>query len=250
MPAVEATLLSALDVARQTSVQQAQNGVCYATYGELSPAAADVQRIIEAVPKVMAQALSRKAYFFVPLTLPENEADAPMISSAVTEELSERAVCHRNVASAGSEMVFISTGIMADRFALAFEMFINVGHGFVDNAGVSPEFAEVAWKHAEQDVRGETSHDAHESRKRARQGTGHNAKIDEKARGEFLEAAFADAIAVYLLSLTLDVDYYELREREYPLLAPRQLGERLRKVADLFPPNPGYEFAIRYRRRG
>ena len=73
---------------------------------------------------------------------------------------------------------------------------------------------------------------------------------DEKARGEFLEAAFADAIAVYLLSLTLDVDYYELREREYPLLAPRQLGERLRKVADLFPPNPGYEFAIRYRRRG
>jgi len=250
MTAAEATLLSALDVARQTPVQQAQNGICYATYGELPAAAHDIQRIVEAVPKVMVEALSRKAYFFVPLTLPEGENDTPMISSAVTEELSERAVCHRNVASAGSEMVFISTGIMADRFALAFELFINVGHGFVDNAGVSPEFAEVAWKHAEQDARGETSQDAHDCRKRARQGVGHNAKIDEKARGEFLEAAFADSIAVYLLSLTLDVDYFELREREYPLLAPRQLGERLRKVADLFPPNPGYEFAIKYRRRG
>jgi hypothetical protein len=28
------------------------------------------------------------------------------------------------------------------------------------------------------------------------------------------------------------------------------LAERLRKVAELFPPNPGFEFAIYYRRRG
>jgi hypothetical protein len=250
MSTAEATMLSALEVAQQTAVQQAQNGVCYAVYGDVSSAAGDVLNIVEAVPKVMAQALSRKAYFFVPLALPDGDRDTPLISSVITEELSERAVCHRNVTSGASEMVFISTGIMADRFALAFEFFINVGHGFVDNAGVSPAFTELAWKHAEQDVRGETSQDAHESRKRARQGTGHNAKIDEKARGEFFEAAFADAIAVYLLSLTLDVDYYELREREYPLLAPRPLGERLRKVAELFPPNPGYEFAVKYRRRG
>jgi hypothetical protein len=74
--------------------------------------------------------------------------------------------------------------------------------------------------------------------------------IDEKERGLFLEAAFSDAVAIYLLSLALDFDYSELREREYPLLAPTALAARLRVVAGLFPPNAGYEFAVRYRRRG
>jgi len=46
------------------------------------------------------------------------------------------------------------------------------------------------------------------------------------------------------------VDYYELREREYPLLAPSALAARLRKVAELFPPNPGFQFNIFYKRRG
>ena len=62
-------------------------------------------------------------------------------------------------------------------------------------------------------------------------------------------SAFSDALAIYLLSLAVDFDYSELREREYPLLAPAALAERLRLVAHLFPPNPGYEFSIRYRRR-
>jgi hypothetical protein len=48
----------------------------------------------------------------------------------------------------------------------------------------------------------------------------------------------------------LDVDYQDLRERDYPLLAPAELAERLRKIAELFPPNPGFEFAVYYRRRG
>jgi hypothetical protein len=65
----------------------------------------------------------------------------------------------------------------------------------------------------------------------------------------FIEAAFSDSIAIYLLSLSVDFDYSELREREYPLLAPQALAERLRLVARLFPPNAEYEFAIRYRRR-
>ncbi len=73
--------------------------------------------------------------------------------------------------------------------------------------------------------------------------------MDEKARSRFGEAAFADAVAIYLLSLSVDFDYSELREREYPLLAPQALAERLRHVAKLFPPNAGYEFAIKYRRR-
>jgi hypothetical protein len=94
-------------------------------------------------------------------------------------------------------------------------------------------------------VRGETSLDAWEARKLATAG-GPDA---EKYKNEFLAASFADSISIYLLSLCLDVDYYDLRERDYPLLAPSGLAERLRKVAELFPPNPGFEFAIYYKRR-
>jgi hypothetical protein len=46
------------------------------------------------------------------------------------------------------------------------------------------------------------------------------------------------------------VDYRDLRERDYPLLAPSALAERLKKVAELFPANAGFEFAVLYRRHG
>jgi hypothetical protein len=52
-----------------------------------------------------------------------------------------------------------------------------------------------------------------------------------------------------MLSTLLDVDYYDLREREYPLLAPAALEERLKKLAELFPANSGFEFRIHHRRR-
>jgi hypothetical protein len=100
----------------------------------------------------------------------------------------------------GSEGVFISTRLLSDRFSLAFELFINVGHAFVDAAGVPESFSELAWNQAVTDVRGETSLDAWECRAQA-VGGGQNAgreggpKIDEKARTEFIEAAFSDAIA-------------------------------------------------------
>jgi hypothetical protein len=73
--------------------------------------------------------------------------------------------------------------------------------------------------------------------------------VNDKERALYLEAAFSDAVAIYLLSLALDFDYNELREREYPLLSPAALAARLRIVADLYPPNAGYEFAVKYRRR-
>jgi len=75
------------------------------------------------------------------------------------------------------------------------------------------------------------------------------AVADEKERALFVESAFSDAVAIYLLSLALDFDYSELREREYPLIAPAALAARLKLVAELFPPNAEYEFAVKYRRR-
>jgi hypothetical protein len=134
---------------------------------------------------------------------------------------------------------------MDDKFSVAFEFYINVGHAIVERIGVSQAFADLAWKQVEANVRGETSMDAWEARKIAT-GTGPDT---EKAKNEFFASAFSDAISIYLLSLYLDVDYYDLRERDYPLLAPSAMAERLRKVAELFPPNSGFEFAIYHKRR-
>jgi hypothetical protein len=109
-------------------------------------------------------------------------------------------------------------------------------------------------------VRGETSQDAWETRRRAQDigpmgsstGDGRNGQkvIDERSRSSYYESAFSDSLAVYMLSLAVDFDYHDLREREYPLLAAPALAERLRHVASLFPPNAGNDFQILYRRKG
>ena len=49
--------------------------------------------------------------------------------------------------------------------------------------------------------------------------------------------------------MTVDFDYADLREREYPLLAAPALAERLRAINRLYPANDGYHFQILYRRR-
>ncbi|PYV60172.1 MAG: hypothetical protein DMG95_14315 [Acidobacteria bacterium] len=184
------------EVVRETPVSQASNGICYAISGEMNLTASDVDRMVSAVPGSIAGALDRKAYYFVPLTV--NQGDQTVIADRYDIALSDSAVCHRNLELGGSHCVFISTRLMDDKFSIAFEFYINVGHAFVERAGVSREFADLVWKQAESGIRGETS---------------------------------------------------DLRERDYPLLAPNALAERLRKVTELFPPNPGFEFAVYYRRR-
>jgi hypothetical protein len=244
--AAQIPLYTAAKVAQEAAVRQADNGMCYATFGEVHLVTSELEQIVQAVPAVVAVALRHRAYYFVPLAIGEN--DDTMVAPDYSVDLSDRANCHRNVRFGGSECIFISTRLMQDRFALAFEFFINVGHHFVDAIGVPKSFADLAWSQAEADVRGETSHDAWEHRRRALDRS--RSSVDERSKSAFMEAAFADALAVYMLSLTIDFDYADLRERDYPLLAAPALAERLRHMAELFPPNPGYEFEIRYRRRG
>lgn len=231
------------EVVRQTPVSQAANGICFAVAGEVTIGEADLERMVAAVPDPAAAALKRKAYYFVPLTV--NQGDDTVIADRYDVALSDNAVCHRNLDLGDSQCVFISTRLMDDKFSVAFEFYINVGHAVVELAGISQPFAELVWKQVEAGVKGETSLDAWESRKLATT-PGPDA---EKYKNEYFAATFADAISIYLLSLFIDVDYYDLRERDYPLLAPPQMAERLRKVAELFPPNPGYEFNIYYKRR-
>ena len=316
-----ARLVNAAQIAHDTEVRQSPNGVSFATFGETGLADLDLDRMLQTVPTAITAALKANTYYFVPLALREAISDSPdtisasadtpeailkseiaaeptMVASAYTDEFSDAAICHRNVELGhGKRGVFISTRLMGDRFALSFEFFINVAHAFVDQAGVPETFADLVWKQALSNVRGETSIDAWETRNlafgrpanaqpepeppasrryrgamasfsaRQRAFAKENdapatisslnaadqqsapAGIDAKERGPYLEAAFSDAVAIYLLSLALDFDYSELREREYPLLTPAGLAARLRVVAELYPPNPTYEFAVRYRRR-
>jgi hypothetical protein len=332
-------LVRAAQIARDAVVRQSPNGVRFATFGETGVADLDLDRMLQAVPTAITAALNANTYFFVPLAMrepPESledltsrrfshlppAAEPAMVASAYTDEFSDAAICHRNVELGhGKRGVFISTRLMGDRFALSFEFFINVAHAFVDQSGVPPPFADLVWKQALDNVRGETSIEAWESRNvtfgrpadaqpeplQARSARRRSAissfslkqrsfippsasaateqplanqtsvllsnvtlphltasgqtvrepqpvmqtgpPIDEKERGLYLEAAFSDAVAIYLLSLVLDFDYSELREREYPLLSPAALAARLRTVGELYPANPTYEFAVRYRRK-
>lgn len=255
--------LPADQVAHQAALDRASNGLRYTTWGETKVEPAELAHMVSAVPDAIGAALARTAWYFVPLAISAREnsgtghrstaPDATLVAPNSTEELAEQAICHRNVSFRETDGVFISTRLLPDRFALSFEFFINVGHAFVDSAGVPESFTELVWAQALADVRGETSQDAWESRLEAFENrtarSGDLLQVNEKARLSYLEAAFSDSIAIYLLSLTLDFNYSELREREYPLLAPQSLAERLRAINTLFPPNAGYEFAIRYRRR-
>jgi hypothetical protein len=239
----QATTITPAEVVRQTPVSQAANGVCYAIMSNTTIPVTDVERMVAAVPVPVAAALTRKAYYFVPLTV--GQGDDTLIADRYDVTLSDQAVCHRNLNLGDSQCVFISSRLMDDKFSLAFEFFINVAHAFVERAGVPEPFSDLVWKQVEERQRGETGLDAWEFRKAATSNVGDT----ERAKNEYFTATFADAIAIYMLSTFTDVDYYDLREREYPLLAPNALGERLRKVADTFPPNSGFEFNIFYRRR-
>jgi hypothetical protein len=240
-------------VATQVTVGQAANGIHYAAWGETRISDTDLERLVGAVPATLSSALNNRAYYFVPLAIADT--GEVMIAPSYTVDLGDRAICHRNTAFGSTEAVFLSTRLVEDRFGLAFEFFINVAHNFVEAAGVPESFSALAWSQAEAQVRGETSQDAWETRRRAQDNhsaDGRNGQkiIDERSRSSYYESAFSDALAVYMLSLAVDFDYHDLREREYPLLSAPALAERLRHVAGLFPTNPGYEFQILYRRKG
>ena len=235
-------------VATQVTVQQAANGLRYAPWGETRISDADLDKLVGAVPAALAPALANRAYYFVPLAIVDT--GETMVAPAYSVDLGDRAVCHRNASFGATEAVFISTRLVEDRFGLAFEFFINVAHNFVEAAGVPESFASLVWSQAEAQVRGETSQDAWETRRRAQENSAGQKGIDERARNNFFESSFSDALAVYMLAMAVDFDYHDLREREYPLLAAPALAERLRHVAGLFPANPGYEFQIHYRRKG
>jgi hypothetical protein len=274
-------LLPAADAVHATTLAHAHNSLQYGVYGELETTGDTIQRIIEAVPLAIAAALPDHAFIFVPLALGEtSHARDTEIARLHTADLADRAICHRTLPIDGTTYTFISTRLMQDRFALAFELYINVGHQYVDTLAsaktpLPDRFTTLLWSQALADVRGETSQDSYDARKRALelapealqsspslapmptldspdtfpQNLPQTLRDAEEQRTRYFESAYADTLAIYLLSLAIDLDYADLREREYPLLAPAALADRLRLAHDLFPAPQGYDFSIRYRRR-
>src|SRR5204862_5233644 len=171
--AAPAITRSPAEVVRLTPVSQAPNGICYASAGEIAVNSFDLERMVGAVPARIAAALERKAYYFVPLTVGQGEDT--LIADRYDVALSDNAVCHRNLTLGDSQCCFISTRLMDDKFSVAFEFYINVAHAFVERAGVAQEFSDLAWKQVQEKVRGDTSMDAHETRKLAT-GGGHEAE--------------------------------------------------------------------------
>lgn len=276
METLQTDLLSPEVAVEQACLSTAPNGLRYATFGRLdtpNTTPAELARLAGAVPAGLMDGLGRYVYLFVPLALSGTRldgdesasfaaADRTFIAPVYSAALAEKSICHRNARVGDLEYVILSSRLHVDRFALAFEFCINVAHNFVDGAGAPPEFADMVWKQAITGVKGETSIDAWEERaaalgqplaeagKKEPVPAFHTEAVDEKARAAYQASAFADALAIYLLSLTLDFDYADLREREYPLLAAPALAERLRAVNRLFPANDGYRFQILYRRKG
>ena len=183
---VQIELWHAEKVATQVGVTQAANGIHYAVWGENRISETDLERLVSAVPATLSGALENRAYYFVPLAIADT-GDI-MVAPSYSVELGDRAICHRNTVFGSTEAVFISTRLVEDRFGLAFEFFINIAHNFVEAAGVPESFSSLAWSQAEAQVRGETSQDAWETRRRA-QGHDNNGKtIDERARNSYFRS--------------------------------------------------------------
>lgn len=284
--ALQTELLPAETAVAQLQRLTAGNQLHYGLLGEgIGTRSADrphltsegIQRLVNTVPVTLAAALQGTTYAFVPLALSGarlrggdaaeaafQSNDPTLIAAHATPELTDRAICHRNAQVRGADFVFLSAMLHSDSFALAFEFFINVAHDLVDIAGMPPSFGDLLATQTKAGVRGETSMDAWEHRSAAfgpmaddrpsrprptAPAVTLSAEERDRARRDYQHAAFADAVAIYLLSLFLDFDYADLREREYPLLAPPALAARLRAVHALYPPNAGYNFQILYRRR-
>ncbi len=71
--AAQIPLFSAAKVAQDAQVRQADNGLCWASFGEVHNSADELEKIVQAVPAVVAAALRQRAWYFVPLAIGEND---------------------------------------------------------------------------------------------------------------------------------------------------------------------------------
>jgi len=228
------------------AVTEAPNGIHYAMWGETRVSDATWNALWAPCGHAI-RALERRAYYFVPLAIADT--DDTMVAPGYTVDLGDRAICHRNAVFGSTEAVFLSTRLVEDRFGLAFEFFINVAHNFVEAAGVPESFSTLACSRPRPRCAAKPARTpGRPAATRRTAATTRRASMSAPAAPT--SSRLLGFAAIYMLSLAVDFDYHDLRERDYPLLAASALAERLRHVASLFPANQGYEFQVLYRRKG
>ena len=79
-----AIVRSPAEIVQNSPVSQAPNGICFARSGEITIADNDLERMIAAVPVPVAAALSRKAYYFVPLTVTQLGTKSHLLMTKTT----------------------------------------------------------------------------------------------------------------------------------------------------------------------
>ena len=73
---VQTGLIQAAQVAQESELRQSPNGVRFAGFGETNLVAADLERMVQAVPGSVAAALAKRAFYFVPLALADHAFEA------------------------------------------------------------------------------------------------------------------------------------------------------------------------------
>ncbi len=236
-------------VATQVTVGQAANGIHYAAWGETRVTDADLERLVGAVPASLLGRAASRAYYFVPLAIADTGETMIAPSTRSILATAPSAIAMRPLARprpcffrrAWSKIASGWRSSSLSTWPTTLWRLQACRTAFPRWRGRRPRrrcAAKPARMHGRRAAARRTSRNGAEGDRRARRATAS------------IESAFSDALAIYMLSLAVDFDYHDLREREYPLLAAPALAERLRHVASLFPPNPGYEFQILYRRKG
>jgi hypothetical protein len=86
----QSELWHAEKVATQVKVVRASNGIRYAGWGETRISDTDLERLVGSVPSTLSDALSQRAYYFVPLAIADS--GEIMVAPAYSVELGDRAV--------------------------------------------------------------------------------------------------------------------------------------------------------------
>ena len=209
--------------------------------------------MVQAVPIAIAGALAHKNYYFVPLALATGEEAKPRWWRRPTRRSS---AIRRSATAMSTTMARRESSSLRDcwrQVCTGFRVLHQCWPCFVDVIGVPEVFDQLVWGQAIADIRGETSQDAWESRNLALGASGQTEKVngrpvvDERARNNLLKPHFPMQLRSISSRLSVDFDYSELREREYPLLAPQALADgcgwslgcflRIRlRVCDSLPP--------------
>ncbi len=260
LESVQTGLTHAGNVVQESPLRESPNGVRFAQFGETNLVLADLERLVQAVPNSIASVLIDRAFYFVPLALAERSGDLPkgvsepsetLIAAAFSPEWSELAVCHRDVRLGSREGIFISTRLLGEPLRPRLRVLhqrrprlrrYRRHSRALLRAGLGAGARRRPWRNQPRCLGQPHRRAPPPARPKARC---RSTRRPSRSTSRPPSPTPSPSTSSRSPSTSTTPNY---ASAEYPLLAPQPLAERLRLVARLFPPNSGYEFAIRYRR--